>query len=277
MDQLSQYIADAAPAASKISNIWKTSEKQFTSDYVLAQQANQNEIDMWKMQQEYNTPAAQMERLKAAGLNPNLAYQMANSGNSSSAPATHQQASTNYAQIKQAKVAEANMVMSNIMSLMDSAYNLAGKSMDLQQKQMQLNVDKNIYDKVFPTMGNGEDPAKYIYGFTGRFMPNSVRDNFKDVMLPFQMRGLDLSNMLKQFTKDEFYPIQRQLLQYQSDNAGYEAQKRDYNQQMLETMPPLFRQLMFYFEPVLGALTGVSNSAAGWYRATHPVGYRVKY
>lgn len=31
-------------------------------------------IDFWKMQNTYNTPTAQMERYKAAGLNPNLIY-----------------------------------------------------------------------------------------------------------------------------------------------------------------------------------------------------------
>ncbi|UPW41900.1 DNA pilot protein [Dipodfec virus RodF1_80] len=32
------------------------------------------QIDFWNMQNEYNTPAAQMERYRAAGLNPNLIY-----------------------------------------------------------------------------------------------------------------------------------------------------------------------------------------------------------
>lgn len=34
----------------------------------------QDALADWKMQNEYNSPAAQMERLKAAGLNPNLVY-----------------------------------------------------------------------------------------------------------------------------------------------------------------------------------------------------------
>lgn len=31
-------------------------------------------VDMWNMQNAYNTPSAQMQRLRDAGLNPNLAY-----------------------------------------------------------------------------------------------------------------------------------------------------------------------------------------------------------
>lgn len=37
-------------------------------------QANRQNIAFWRMQNEYNNPSAQMQRLKAAGLNPNLIY-----------------------------------------------------------------------------------------------------------------------------------------------------------------------------------------------------------
>lgn len=40
----------------------------------MANQSRQWALDDWKMQNEYNNPSAQMERLKAAGLNPNLVY-----------------------------------------------------------------------------------------------------------------------------------------------------------------------------------------------------------
>ena len=36
--------------------------------------AYQRSIDMWNMNNAYNDPSAQMERLKQAGLNPNLVY-----------------------------------------------------------------------------------------------------------------------------------------------------------------------------------------------------------
>lgn len=38
-------------------------------------------INLWRMQNEYNTPAAQMARFKEAGLNPNLIYGQGNPGN----------------------------------------------------------------------------------------------------------------------------------------------------------------------------------------------------
>jgi hypothetical protein len=39
------------------------------------------ELDMWNKANEYNTPAAQMQRYKDAGLNPNLIYGQGSSGN----------------------------------------------------------------------------------------------------------------------------------------------------------------------------------------------------
>jgi len=41
-------------------------------------------IKFWEMQNEYNSPAAQMKRFQEAGLNPNLIYGQGNSGNAGS-------------------------------------------------------------------------------------------------------------------------------------------------------------------------------------------------
>lgn len=51
-------------------------ENQLTRDYNLnlAKQQNQWNIEQWNRENEYNTPFAQMARMKAAGLNPDLAY-----------------------------------------------------------------------------------------------------------------------------------------------------------------------------------------------------------
>lgn len=51
-------------------------ENQLTRDYNLnlAKLSNQWNIDQWNRENEYNSPAAQMARYAAAGLNPNLIY-----------------------------------------------------------------------------------------------------------------------------------------------------------------------------------------------------------
>lgn len=52
----------------------------------MAERQNQYNIDMWKMQADYNSPQAQMRRFQDAGLNPNLIYGQGNNGNMTSAP-----------------------------------------------------------------------------------------------------------------------------------------------------------------------------------------------
>lgn len=51
-------------------------ENQKNREYnlMLAQQQNQWNQEQWERENDYNTPEAQMERLKQAGLNPDLAY-----------------------------------------------------------------------------------------------------------------------------------------------------------------------------------------------------------
>ena len=39
-----------------------------------SRRANHRMVEFWKMQNEYNSPKAQMQRLQEAGLNPNLIY-----------------------------------------------------------------------------------------------------------------------------------------------------------------------------------------------------------
>lgn len=60
--------------------------QNFKYQQKLMEQQNQYNVDMWKMQAEYNSPQAQMQRYSQAGLNPNLIYGQGSSGNMSSAP-----------------------------------------------------------------------------------------------------------------------------------------------------------------------------------------------
>ncbi|QRV61748.1 DNA pilot protein [Microvirus sp.] len=59
---------------------------QYLFNKKLAEKQNEYNLNMWKMQAEYNSPQAQMERYRAAGLNPNLIYGQGNNGNMSNAP-----------------------------------------------------------------------------------------------------------------------------------------------------------------------------------------------
>lgn len=49
-------------------------KEQYKYNKMLQDNAFAHNVEMWNMQNAYNTPSAQMERLQAAGLNPNLVY-----------------------------------------------------------------------------------------------------------------------------------------------------------------------------------------------------------
>lgn len=52
----------------------------------MQQQQNAFNLQMWNLQNEYNTPEAQMQRFQRAGLSPQLVYGNGSSGNATSAP-----------------------------------------------------------------------------------------------------------------------------------------------------------------------------------------------
>lgn len=65
---------------------WKTNQQQYQYNKALAEQAYERNVKMWHMQNAYNTPSAQMARMRAAGLNPSAVFGegvTASSGNTS--------------------------------------------------------------------------------------------------------------------------------------------------------------------------------------------------
>lgn len=62
----------------------KEQERQFNYNMEMAKWQNDVNVANWQMQNEYNTPANQMKRLKEAGINPNLAYSNGSVSNTSS-------------------------------------------------------------------------------------------------------------------------------------------------------------------------------------------------
>lgn len=67
----------------KYQNNWQTAENE---------KAYARSIEMWNMQNRYNSPTAQMSRLRQAGLNPNLVYGSGVTGNSAGSAPQYQPA-----------------------------------------------------------------------------------------------------------------------------------------------------------------------------------------
>lgn len=64
---------------------WNTN-RTIEANKAEAELAYQRQMEMWGIQNQYNSPAAQMQRFLDAGLNPHLIYGQGNAGNSSSTP-----------------------------------------------------------------------------------------------------------------------------------------------------------------------------------------------
>lgn len=78
---MSGLLSAAIPAAASLlgsginaMSVGKTNRKTRQHNEKMYNQQVSDNVRLWTMQNEYNSPAAQMQRLKDAGLNPNLVY-----------------------------------------------------------------------------------------------------------------------------------------------------------------------------------------------------------
>ena len=71
---------------SKLFQLGASQVLQNKSNKKLAQYSFDKNVEMWKMQNEYNNPKNQMQRFKDAGLNPNLMYGKGTPGNATTLP-----------------------------------------------------------------------------------------------------------------------------------------------------------------------------------------------
>lgn len=122
------------PISSAISGAFALagSKLEFEQNKQLAAQQNQYNIDMWKMQADYNSPAAQMERFKEAGLNPYLVASQGSAGNMQSAPE---------------QVVPKGMEISKHMKELASAFNIEGlKTIIANRKKAQADARRADYE-----------------------------------------------------------------------------------------------------------------------------------
>lgn len=111
---------------------WSDSSKSSFFNVLLNEKANQHEIDMWNLQNEYNSPVNQVMRMKEAGLNPNLFYSQGNPGNNSSAPGTHR-AEVQFGE-KTYKMQMAQMILDQINQFAQGVASLVDTSTKIDQR-----------------------------------------------------------------------------------------------------------------------------------------------
>lgn len=135
---------------------------QAAYNYLMQQQQNAYELEMWNLKNQYDSPAAQMQRYQDAGLNPNLIYGQQNvSGNTPQAsPATFRSTGT-YAHGAQQAMAAIGQVMNTVKAARETydyikygteqnAWNIA-----LTRNQGEALSLRNLWDRWL--LGRGDD------------------------------------------------------------------------------------------------------------------------
>lgn len=123
-----------------------SAKKQFKYQQQLNREAFQHDVDMWNRQNEYNTPSAQMERLQAAGLNPNLVYGNGGATNTANNAPTYNAGSA--PDVSSARAAAASLANQGFNTALNfqlqqvQAANLQADT-ELKQTQGQLNQTNN--------------------------------------------------------------------------------------------------------------------------------------
>lgn len=88
-------------------------------NYLMKQQEQAYNLELWKLQNEYNTPAAQMARYQDAGLNPNLIY---GQSNEASAPASASAPSFRTGNVQARKTQNAINTIGQFRQIIESAF-----------------------------------------------------------------------------------------------------------------------------------------------------------
>lgn len=136
---------------------WNDSWTNFMVNYALSEYEFAHNKEMWNLMNEYNSPQAQMQRFKEAGLNPMLVYQQGTPGNASS-PAQYQKPNVQMTPNKDlnARISTATNVLGVVSNLAQSIAGMIDQGLDLQLKQNQVyesNFDRYMLEHTFGAPG----------------------------------------------------------------------------------------------------------------------------
>lgn len=278
---LERSVQAAGSARDMVGNNWSDTWKDFAVQSALAEQANAHELEMWNLNNVYNSPSAQMQRLKDAGLNPMLAYGMVNSGNSSSIPGTHQpNVRISPDADKQAKINTALNVVQAISGLVDQAMGTIDQGLDLALKKNTLdwsNWQASAANAQLLGYGFGNRASQVAYlGNVGTASLDPSSPDFDPVSFnlmqrlgvaqyyPRQITAESNAALSAERTKyQEWYnkkyaPLMENYLSGKINVQDFEKQQRQYHQEMLEVLPPWVREIVLpffdYLRPLINTL-----------------------
>lgn len=185
---------------------WSDSTKEQYFNLLNADVANQHELAMWRLNNDYNTPVKQMERMIEAGINPAAAYQQVNSGNSGSAPGVHEAKSANWHDTRD-KLDKINTIMNGISSIIGSVGSAVGAASGIQDMalthqnnwygQMRNQLAKELLSSV-PAIYNEPKGSSTYELYPGAYIDQRIPMFFPELVKGFNTRSYeyDLKSLL---------------------------------------------------------------------------------
>lgn len=215
---------------------------------------------MWHKQNEYNSPTQQMQRLKAAGLNPHLVYGSGSAvGNSASAVQHTEGAQTNFGEVagnyitnrlnaqqeknlrKQEQLTDAQILNAekdievkdqNILSSIASTANTEAQT---ARTQWDYEFAKETKNMALEKMSLGIDQQKSSIGLTNSQIDNAVKDLLvKDQNIKYS-RALQ-SKVTQEITESK-QRVENMLIQGQGYKMDNELKRLDINLRKLGINP----------------------------------------
>lgn len=196
---------------------WNDSWTNFMVNYALSEYEFAHNKEMWNLMNEYNSPQAQMQRFKEAGLNPMLVYQQGTPGNASS-PAQYQKPNVQMTPNKDlnARISTATNVLGVVSNLAQSIAGMIDQGLDLQLKQNQVyesNFDRYMLQHTFGAPG-----ATGINMLNLDETLNPLSDKFDPMAyLAFQRKG-QLPQFINTYLSSD---VARELTEFKSQYQDY--------------------------------------------------------
>lgn len=235
---------------------------------------NKQQLELWNLMNEYNSPKEQMARFKDAGLNPMLIYQQGDNGNANSQP--------NYSSVTpnmhphqdlQTRIESATQVIGMVTNLCQNIAGLFDTGYDLQLKRNEVAASNYEYATRYNNLSGYGQGRKAVTGFampsdyitTGVLNPFSelfdpaafsaykyagnIPDYIRNWMNDIPKRDYQQSKVdYQQFYNEHLLPLFERYQEGKADIIDIEREMKEYQKNMLEMIPPEWRGII---EPVM--------------------------
>ena len=270
---LLEGVNQATAARAQVSGSWADTWKNYAVQYALQEKQNEQNLQLWNLMNEYNSPKNQMQRYAEAGLNPNLIYQQGTPGNAGS------QATAGKPDVKiqpnadrMLQIQQASEVIGMVTNLAGNISNLIDQGLNVQLKRNELKMsDIDVARALKYGQGNyggmtGEqflnlslnplsqafDPQAFLYFSKSGQLPQ-FWNNFLTGVSSRALTGY--KSDYQKFTNEHLLPLFEEYQQGKVDIQAIEKELKEYNRTAIEMLPPEIRgilsPLVEYLSPFL--------------------------